>query len=168
MPTTAGVPIQSRSQNGVAVSTPMLPGGPLNPVDWIGLGGNDFAGAQQSALMRGTGGALAYWQRRQIAGPPTVAQGFPIWLQSRPYDRGAGAFAPKFGAIPTNPIGAGIYAPYKLPVIAGPGARYQFGAIWFDVQSIPTTMQMGPTMPIETVDALLKSSHVSAMYATTG
>ena len=52
--------------------------------------------------------------------------------------------------------------------IAGPGARYQLGAIWFDVQTIPTTIRMSPTMPIQSLDALLSVSHVSAMYATTG
>jgi hypothetical protein len=73
-----------------------------------------------------------------------------------------------FGILPISPIGAGIYSPYKLPPIAGPGARYQLGAIWFDVQTIPTTIRMSPTMPIQSLDALLATSHVSAMYATTG
>lgn len=144
----------------------MLPAGPLNQYDWVDQGGS--IGAQQSALMRGTGGALAYWQRRQIPQVPTVAQGFPVYLQSRPFSRGAERVSPKFGVIPTNPIGAGVYAPYRLPTIAGPGARYQFGAIWFDVQTIPTSVQMSPTMPIESVDALLSTSYVAGMYATTG
>ena len=146
----------------------MLPAGPLNPIDWIDQASpKGIAGAQQSALMRGTPG-MAFWQRRQIPQIPTIAQGAPFFLQSRPYDRGAGAFAPQFGILPISPIGAGIYSPYKLPPIAGPGARYQLGAIWFDVQTIPTTMRMSPTMPIQAVDALLSVSHVSAMYATTG
>jgi hypothetical protein len=157
MPTTAPLPIPSA----------MLPAGPLNQFDWIDHGG-PMGGAQQSSLMRGTGGALAYWQRRQIAGPSTVGQPGPVYLHSRPYSRGAQAFAPKFGTLNYNPIGAGVPVPYKLPVIAGPGARYAFAAIWFDVQSIPTTMSMGPTMSMESVDALLQTSHVGAMYATTG
>ena len=95
---------------------------------------------------------------------PTPMQSFPVWLMSRPYDRGAGAYSPKFGTIPVSPIGAGIYAPYKLPAIAGPGARYQFGAIWFDVQAIPTSMRINPTVPVETVNALIATSHVGAMY----
>jgi hypothetical protein len=158
MPTAAPIPIPAA----------MLPAGPLAPYDWISLGGSEPNGIQQSAIMRGHPPALAGYQRRQIGGPPTVAQGFPIWLQSRPYDRGAGAFAPKFGAININPIGAGIYAPYKLPVIAGPGARYQLGAIWFDVQSIPTTIRMSPTMSSDSLNTLLATSSVAAMYATTG
>lgn len=156
MPTVAGIP------------APMLPGGPLNPFDWNSISGNEFLGVQQSALMRGRPEPLAYWQRRQIAGPPTIAMGVPIYIHSRPYSRGAGAYSPKLGVINYDPIGAGIDSPYKLPVIAGPGARYQFGAIWFDVQTTPTTMHMSPTTPIESANAMIAQSFVSAMYATTG
>jgi hypothetical protein len=152
----------------IAIPAAMLPGGPLNQYDWGSIHHDEAQGYQQSAAMRGTGGALTFWQRRQIAGPSTIAQGQPAWLQSRPYSRGAGAYSPKFGVINYNPIGAGVYSPYKLPVIAGPGARYQLGAIWFDVQSVPTTMRMSPTMSMASVDALLSTSYVAAMYATTG
>lgn len=157
MPTSAGVPITA------------LPGGVQNQWDWVDAGAaGSVGGAQQSALMRGNPGALAWWQQRWIPQRATVPQGVPMYLQSRPYSRGAGAFSPKFGQLPINPIGAGIYAPYRLPTIAGPGARYNFGAIWFDVQSIPTSLQMGPTVPIETVNALIATSHVGGMYVTTG
>ena len=162
MPTRAGIPLSD------LVSTPMLPAGPLNPVDWIDLGGEEILGAQQSALMRGTPGALTPWQKRQIPGPATVPQAAPWFFHSRGYDRGAGAFAPQFGLLPISPIGAGIYAPYKLPVIAGPGARYAFGAIFFDVQTIPTSIHAGPTTSMQSIDALLATSSVAAMYATTG
>jgi hypothetical protein len=158
MPTTGALPVPAS----------MLPAGPQNQFDWLSLGGSEPNGAQQSGLMRGTGGALTYWQRRQIQGPTTVAQGFPIWLQSRPYDRGAGAFSPKFGVLNINPIGAGVYSPYKLPVMAGPGARYQLGAIWFDVQTVPTSVQASPTMSMDSLNDLIMQSSVSAMYATTG
>src|SRR5215475_3024209 len=157
MPTTAGIP----------VSSAQLPGGPLNQIDWIDGAGN-LPGALQSSLMRGTGGALAYWQRRQIPQIPTVAQGREVWLQGPAWDRGAGAWAPKFGVVPTSPIGAGVYAPYRIPTIAGPGARYTFGAIWFDVQSVPTSIHMSPSMSAESLTALIAMSHVSAMYPTTG
>jgi hypothetical protein len=157
MPTQAGIPIPAA----------MLPAGPLNQYDWLD-NGHPEGGAMQGPLMRGTGGALAYWQRRQIQGPSTIGQGFPVYLTSRPYSRGAGAHAPKFGVLNINPIGAGVATPYKLPVIAGPGARYQLGAIWFDVQTIPTSMAPSPTMSMDSVQALLATSSVAAMYATTG
>ena len=151
-----------------AIPAAMLPAGPLNQYDWIDSGGQEVNGALQSSLMRGTGGALAYWQRRQIQGPQTIPFGGPVYLHSRPFSRGAGAYAPKFGTLNTNPIGAGVPAPYRLPTIAGPGARYEFAAIWFNVQAIPTTLPMSPTMSMDSVAALLASSSVAAMYPTTG
>ena len=166
MPTVAGTPV---NVGGQAPGLPNMPGSILDPVDWIDAGSpNTIDGAVQSALMRGTPGALTWWQKRSPRGPDTAQQGGPMWLHSRGFSRGAGAYSPKFGVIPTNPIGAGIYAPYKLPVMAGPGARYQFGAIWFDVQTIPTSIHFSPTMPAQSVNALLATSTVAAMYATTG
>jgi hypothetical protein len=158
MPTTGALPIPAA----------MLPGGPLAPYDWLSLGPNETGGIQQGAVMRGHPGALSAYQRRQIVGDQTIAQGRPFYLQSRPYDRGAGAFSPKFGILNINPIGAGIYAPYKLPVSGGPGARYEMAAIWFDVQAVPTSVQASPTMSMESLNALVSTTHVSQMYATTG
>jgi hypothetical protein len=165
MPSIAGTPIGA--QNPGAVAAPSYIGA-LTQFDWLTLGGNDFAGVMQSSMMRGQPVPLAFWQMRQIRGPQTSPQAVPFYLQSRPYSRGADAYAPKFGLVNYNPIGAGVYAPYRIPSIAGPGARYQLGAIWFDVQAIPTGIRMNPTVPIETIDALIKTSHVGAMYATTG
>lgn len=156
MPTVPGVPM------------PMLPGGPLNPWDWLSIDQNDFAGAQAQSLQRGKPLTMAPYQRRQVEGPGTVPQAAPLMLQSRPYDRGAGAYAPKFGALSYNPIGAGVFAPYRHPTIAGPGARYAFGAIFFDVQTVPTSVRASPSMSMQSLDALIATSHVGAMYATTG
>jgi hypothetical protein len=161
MPTTAGVPLSS------LVSTAQLPAGPLNQYDWIDGAGNQ-PGAQQSSLMRGTGGALAYWQRRQIPQQQTMPFGTMVFMQAPTWDRGAGAFSPKFGIVPTNPIGAGVVAPYRIPTIAGPGARYEFAAIWFDVQTIPTTVQISPSMSMESLNALIQTSYVAGTYLTTG
>lgn len=155
MPTNPGVPM------------PFLPAGINNPVDWLNINGDEFDGVMQSALMRGTPG-MAAWQRRQIEGPETHPQGAPWFFHSRPYSRGAGAYAPQFGSLSYNPIGAGVYAPYRPRTITGPGARYEFGVIFFDVQAIPTTMGFSPTMPIESINALLATSHVAGAYATTG
>jgi hypothetical protein len=158
MPTATGLPIPAA----------MLPAGPLNPYDWISINHNEAQGIQQTSLMRGTPGGMAAYQRKQMPQTPTVMQPGPFYLHQRPYSRGAGAYSPRFGVLNINPIGAGVDAPYKLPVIAGPAARYQFGAIWFEVQAIPTTVRMSPTMSQQSVQALLQTSSVAAMYATTG
>jgi hypothetical protein len=158
MPTTSGIPVPA----------PLLPAGPLNPYDWISLNHDEVEGVQQSAIMRGHPGACSAYQGKQIPQTPTVSQAGPFYLQSRPFSRGADAYSPRFGVLNINPIGAGIDAPYKLPVIAGPGARYQLGAIWFDVQAIPTTINISPSMSIQSLNALLSQSYVAAMYPTTG
>ena len=140
----------------------------LHPVNWVDWAGSEQLGVSPQAAMRGHPPPLSWWMQRSTPRTPTPPQGVPIWLQSRPYDRGAGAYSPKFGVVPINPIGAGIYAPYKLPPIAGPAARYQFGAIWFDVQTIPTSLNLNPTVPIETIDALIATSSVGPSYLTSG
>jgi hypothetical protein len=152
MPTRGGIPIAA------------LTAGVLNQYDWISIHQNEAQGAQQSALMRGQPAPLAWWQQRQIRGPATIPQPVPVYFTSRPYSRGADAHAPKFGMLNINPIGAGQYAAYRIPTIAGPGARYMFSAIWFDVQTIPTSMQINPSVPVETVNALIASSYVAGMY----
>jgi hypothetical protein len=139
-----------------------------HPVNWVDWAGSEQLGVSPQAAMRGRPPALSWWMQRSTPRVPTPPQPFPVWLQSRPYDRGAGAYAPKFGTLPISPIGAGIYSPYKLPVIAGPGARYSFGAIWFDVQTIPTSLNFGATVPMESINALIATSHVGPSYRTTG
>lgn len=159
MPTRAPVSLLTIPQE-------LWPAGPLNQYDWID-GGNP-SGFVQSSFMRGQAPALAPWQQRPQLGRPTYGQGQPVFMQSRPYDRGAQAYAPQFGMIPANPIGSGVYAPYKLPVIAGPGGTYEFAAIWFDTQVVPTSMPINPTVPYETYQAFLASSSVGGMVVTTG
>lgn len=159
MPTTNGIPMTDYAPG-------WLTG--LHPQNWVDWAGSEQLGVSPQAMMRGHPPALSWWMQRQTARVPTPIQPTPIWLQSRPYDRGAGAFSPKFGTLPISPIGAGIVAPYRLPTIAGPGGRYKFGAIWFDVQTVPTSMQFNPTVPVETVNALIATSYVGGMVATTG
>jgi hypothetical protein len=142
--------------------------GVSHPFNWLDISGSESLGVMQSAMMRGQPAAFDHFQAKQIPGRPTTPWPVPAWLHSRPYDRGAGAYSPKFGTLNINPIGAGVYAPYRLPTIAGPGARYEWGAIWFDVQTTPTTVRMSPTMPVDSVNALLASSYVGASYLTTG
>lgn len=147
-----------------------VPGTPPNAQGNVVRAWMDTAeqGVNPHAAERGQPVPLSWWQKIRLPRKPTVPQPVPIWLQSRTYDRGAAAYAPHFGSIPTNPIGAGVFAPYRLPTIAGPGARYNFGAIWFAVQVIPTSMRIDGTIPIETVNALIAESRVGGTYLTSG
>jgi hypothetical protein len=147
-----------------------FPGGMTVVPDWID--GYSHTGVQigiePEAVMRGQPAPFAWWQAKPRLGPEAMPQPLPAWLQSRPYTRGAQAYSPKFGSLFYNPIGSGVYAPYRLPTIAGPGARYQAAAIWFDVQTVPTSIGISPTIPIETMNALIATARVGPSYQTTG
>src|SRR5262249_34476033 len=70
MPTTPGRSI-AHITGPLPVAAPWSaggnPGGPLNPIDWIDAGSPaTIDGAVQTPLMRGTGGALAWWHKRQV------------------------------------------------------------------------------------------------------
>jgi hypothetical protein len=169
MPTNAGVPVAEWT--GAAADPADLAGAPYyvgagHPFPWV----DQLApiGIDQCAANQGQPVPLSYWQRRTVPGPAAIPQPLPVWQVHQNYSRGAGAFTPHFGQVSYNPIGAGIFAPYKLPVIAGPGARYANAAIWFDVQAIGTGLRMNPTVPQETVDALIATAHATYGYATTG
>jgi len=140
---------------------PQPANGPRNVHLW-------FNAARPATVTRGHPVPFAWWQRRATRGAETIPQPVPVYLHGRPYDRGAGAYSPKFGQLFANVIGAGVYAPYRLPTIAGPGARYVDSAIWFDVQVVPTSLQINPTIPIETMNALIAESSVGGSYLTTG
>lgn len=145
---------------------PPAPAGNVQSYNWIsGHGGGAIS---PRAAQRGRPVALSWWQRRRLPGPGTTPQPVPVFGQSRPYDRGAGAYAPHFGLLSYNPIGAGVVANYRLPTIAGPGAIYNFGAIWWNAQVIPTSILINPTIPVETMDALIATSRVGASLLTTG
>lgn len=158
------------SRDGIPITPEASPGwiGNNHPYDWNAISHDEFLGIQKSAVTRGQPEALAWWQRRSITGPRSIPQGQPFYLTSRPYSRGADAHAPKFGTLAYNPIGGGVPSAYRLPSIAGPGARYVFGAIWFDVQGITTSVGLNPTVPVETVNALIRTAHVGPSYRTTG
>jgi hypothetical protein len=173
MPTNAGTPIGAGHPEwtGAPAGSADNAGAPwyvgsAHPFPWVDL--QQPIGVDQTAAMQGQPQALTYWQKRPRIGPETVAQSLPYWQVHAHYDRGAAAFTPHFGAIQYNPIGAGIYSPYKLPVIAGPGARYEAGAIFFDVQVLGTGLRQSPTVPMEAINALIATSHATFGYATTG
>jgi hypothetical protein len=156
--------------DGIPIAGDAAPGwiGQYHAPNWVDWYGSEALGVSPQAAMRGQPPPLSAWMRRLIPQVPTMPQPVPVYLHSRPYDRGAQAYSPKFGILPINPIGAGVVVPYRHPTIAGPGARYQGGAIWFDVQTVPTSIRFNPTLPVETVNALLATSHVGPSYMTTG
>jgi hypothetical protein len=84
------------------------------------------------------------------------------------YSRGAAAFVPNFGRVLTNPIGAGIYAPYRTQASYGPPAHYANGAIWWTSQAIPTSVHLAGLTDPDILAQLVGMTNVQAMVRTTG
>lgn len=83
-------------------------------------------------------------------------------------DFGAAFFAPQFGKVLSNPIGAGINVGYRPQPTYGGGAQYFNDAIWWTSQIVPTSISLqGLTDPQE-LQALLGNVLVEAVYPTTG
>lgn len=57
-------------------------------------------------------------------------------------DYGAAAYAPQYGKVLTNPIGAGVVARYRPQASYGSAAQYVNGAIWWTSQGIPTSVSL--------------------------
>ena len=140
---------------------PPKPADTTHPYPW-------FSASDPVTVARGMPEPYEWWQRRPISPAQTVMQPREWFFHSRAYSRGADAYAPQFGIVPTNPIGGAVVSTARMPTIAGPGARYQFGALFFDVQDVPTSVQINPTVPVSVVDALIANAHVGDFYATEG
>lgn len=94
--------------------------------------------------------------------------GPPLEIETPYYSRGAAAYVPQFGVVPTNPIGAGIYAPYRpKPYYAAPGV-YEHDAVWWLSQSIPTTVRLQGLTDADALAAVLGPVYVKAAVRTTG
>jgi hypothetical protein len=84
--------------------------------------------------------------------------------ETRYYDRGADAYVPNFGYVTTNPIGAGIVTTSRPQASYGPSGQYINGAIWWTNQIIPTSVGLrGLTNP-QTLEAILGTFNVEAVY----
>lgn len=109
-------------------------------------------------------------QRRPRGSMPNepIAFGGVYQNETPYYDRGAAGFVPNFGKVTTNPIGAGIYAPYRPQPSYGSSGQYADGAIWWTSQMIPTTVNLqGLTTP-EELAGLLDGLEIQAVVRTTG
>lgn len=89
-----------------------------------------------------------------------------IQLLTRRFDRGAAAYAPNFGRINNNPIGAGIVAPNMPHASYGMSARYVNHTIFWVSQSIPTSVPMSGLQGPDQMAALLGTVNVQAAVRT--
>jgi hypothetical protein len=81
---------------------------------------------------------------------------------TEPYSRGAAAYAPNFGKVLENPIGAGIVVLHRPQSSYGGSAEYHNGVAFWTNQTIPTSIHLqGLTTP-EEMEALLGTVDVQA------
>ena len=151
---------------GVA-NPPRDTGGPTRPTKGHRAWQNPEAPASGQ---RGFPSPLAFFQRRPKGSMPNKPPVFGgVGYNYTPeYSRGAEAYVPITGKVLYNPIGAGIYAPYRTQASYGPSGQYADGAIWWASQTIPTSVNLnGLTSPDE-LAALLDNIQIQAVVRTTG
>jgi hypothetical protein len=142
-------------------------GGPVRPI----AGDNTWPNTEvDGGQQRGFPSPLSFLQRRpkgSMPNKPPVFGGVDYnWTPD--YDRGAAAYVPITGYVLTNPIGAGVYTPYRPQASYGPAGQYADGAIWWTSQVIPTSVNLnGLTNPDELAQ-LLDSIEIQAVVRTTG
>lgn len=87
----------------------------------------------------------------------------PVYVYTPYYDRGAAAYAPNFGKVLSNPIGAGIYAPYRIQASNGQPAQYFNRALFWTSQVIPTSLHLGGLNDAASLKAILGTLNVEAV-----
>ena len=80
----------------------------------------------------------------------------PLW------DQGAAGYAPQFGQVLSNPIGAGIVTRARPQASYGPAGQYVNGYIWWVPQTVPTSLQLGGLTSPQELQALLGTVNVQA------
>lgn len=94
--------------------------------------------------------------------------GPPLEIETPYFSRGAAAYVPQFGVVPTNPIGAGIFAPFRpRPYYAAPGT-YEADQLFWLSQAIPTTVRLQGLSNADALAAVLGPTYVKAAVRTTG
>lgn len=89
-----------------------------------------------------------------------------IQVLTRRFDRGAAAYSAVTGVVTYDPIGDGVVAKFRPPTIMGPAGQYVDGSIFWNVQSTPTSVGLGPLLTPQIMQALLGNTNVQAAVRT--
>lgn len=103
-------------------------------------------------------------QRRPPGSMPNVppVSGLPSWAPTARQSYGAEGIAPQYGKVLTNPIGAGVVAPYRPQASYGGSAAYYNGVIWWTSQAIPTSVNLQGLTDPNVLAAVLGPVNVQA------
>lgn len=84
------------------------------------------------------------------------------------YSRGTAAFAPQFGQVSYNPIGAGVVAMNRVQASYGPAAQYENGEIFWTSQAVPTSVNLQGLTDPNVLAAILGPIGVQAAVRVNG
>lgn len=138
-------------------------------VEWVPerptKGRRSFFASKPSSRQRGFPSPENPAQRRPEGSMPNAVpqSGRAVEVWTPYYDRGAAAFVQNFGKVLTNPIGAGVVAPYRPQASYGPAGEYVNGAIWWVSQAVPTTVGLQGLSSPDVLASLLSETEVQAV-----
>lgn len=107
-------------------------------------------------------GALQYRPPGSMPNVPVI-DGIIDYVVSPEFSRGAGRYVPQSGYVLSNPIGAGVVVMQRPQASYGPAGEYVDGAIFWNSQSIPTSVDLASLLGPEQVEALVGNMNVQAM-----
>lgn len=94
--------------------------------------------------------------------------GLPLNVKTPEFSRGAAAYVPQFGVVPTNPIGAGLFAQYRPKAYYAAPGTYEAGTMYWLSQATPTTVRLNGLTNADALAAVLGPTYVKAAVRTTG
>jgi hypothetical protein len=159
---TTGTPQPGRGGGGVWQAA--------RPIKGFRTWGRPTKGANPA---RGFGSPLSEGQSRRgevvghLAGDPPpfgeyVTHEYPY------FSRGTAAYAPQFGQVSYNPIGAGVAVNNRVQASYGPSAQYENGEIFWTSQAIPTSVNLQGLTDPDALAAVLGPIYVQAAVRVEG
>lgn len=123
-----------------------------------------------ASMQRGTPSPENALQHRPPGSMPNRPRIFGGVYQkyTEPYSRGAAAYAPNFGKVLENPIGAGIVAIHRPKASYGKPAEYINGIAFWTSQTVPTSIHLQGLATPEEMEALLGNMNVEAAVRING
>lgn len=128
-----------------------------------------FSPASPAGRQRGYPQPLSPAQSYAAAGavpPQPVMFGGVILVANRRSDMGAAGYAPVFGRVASNPIGAGIVAAHRPQPSYGVAGQYLDHTIFWAQQTIPTSVPFASLTGPAQLAALLGTVNVQAAVRT--
>jgi hypothetical protein len=97
-----------------------------------------------------------------------LSSGLPTPVYTPYYSRGAAAYVQNYGKVLYDPIGSGVYAPYRPQAYYAQPGEYDDSAIWWTSQIVPTNVNLVGLNNPDVMNAILGQTLIEAVVRTTG